>query len=682
LISTDPISCPLEELGDLKIVPVNASDLSVLWNEVITRHHYLGQASLVGAQKRYLIYSQKGFLGALSFSAAAWAVKSRDDWIGWSSKARQAHLSRVVSNSRFLILPWVRVPHLASKILSLVLKRLPRDWQEAYGYEPLLVETYVDREKFKGTCYKAAGWVEVGSTSGRGKRDRQHAAPLPIKKIFVYPLRDDFRAILCQEPISRFPVSSDWAEEEFGEVSLGDDRLGRRLLALAHDFYARPEANIPQACGSRAKTKAAYRFLDHPGVKMEEILKPHYEATAARCAREKIVLALQDTTSFNYSTHRETEGLGLIGSDVDGSVGMLLHETLTVNTEGVSLGLLDAQCWVRDPATFGKKEKRLDLPIEEKESFKWLKSFRAVASFQKRMPQTTLVSVGDREADVYDLFQLAISYPAHPKLLIRAERDRALADGQGHLWEFLEKQPVAGIQEIGLPRRKGQRARVVRLAVSFSKVTLIPPRKKNKSHLRPLEVFAVLAREEAVPDGVEPIEWMLVTTLPVTTLEAAVEKLRWYGLRWQIEVYHKVLKSGIRIEQRQLGNTERIENCLAIDLVVAWRILHLTRLGRQTPDVPCTVAFEDYEWKALMSFVKRTPTAPETPPTLREAIRTVASLGGFLGRKGDGEPGTQTLWLGLQRLDDIAASWQIFVGSRWTPDDRSTSPVSSKVDYG
>jgi len=176
-----------------------------------------------------------------------------------------------------------------------------------------------------------------------------------------------------------------------------------------------------------------------------------------------------------------------------------------------------------------------------------------------------------------------------------------------------------------------------------------------------IKVWAILAQEENAPESVTPLKWMLLTTIPVNTFEESVEKLQWYTKRWGIEVYHKTLKSGCQIEQRQLGNADRIEACLAIDMVVAWRIYYLTKLGREVPDVPCTVFFEEAEWKALVAYKTKSPIAPSNPPSLREAVRMVASLGGFLGRKGDGEPGTKTLWLGIQRLDDMTAMWKVFV---------------------
>jgi hypothetical protein len=289
-----------------------------------------------------------------------------------------------------------------------------------------------------------------------------------------------------------------------------------------------------------------------------------------------------------------------------------------------------------------------------------------------------LVSVGDREADVYQLFELALSDPLGPKLLIRAEQDRLLGEGQGHLWEKMAEQEVSGIQEIHVPRQKNRRARVARLEVRFTRITLKSP--KNEKRRRELALWAVWAKETEVPPKGEPIEWMLLTTLPVSSFEEAIEKLAWYTIRWGIEVYHRTLKSGCKVEERQLGHADRIETCLGVDMVVAWRIFHLAKLGRETPDVPCTVFFEQAEWKALVAHITQNPKPSEHPPTLREAMRMVASLGGFLGRNGDGEPGTKSLWLGLQRLDDLSSMWKLLATTSYS---NSPSPlVSSNPGYG
>jgi len=490
---------------------------------------------------------------------------------------------------------------------------------------------------------------------------------VPVKDVYLFPLRKDARQVLCCEPMSSVVNSEpketkegeDWAEEEFGEADLGDRRLTNRLVSLVRDFYARPQASVPQACQSRAKTKAAYRFFENPHMSMDKILEQHYEATLGRVSQQGVVLAVQDTTTVNYTAHPATENLGPIGYRLDKGIGLILHDTMTFTQDGTPLGLFDVQCWARDGEDFGKKKRRHQVPIEQKESNKWLVSFKKVAEAQSRCPETTFVSVGDREADIYELFELASKGVFAPKLLVRASQNRILAREQGRLWEKVNEQGIAGIQEVHVPRRGRVPARVAQLAVRFNKVTLKPP--QMKKGLKDLTLWAILAREEEAPEGVKPIEWMLLTTWPVTNFEEAKEKLAWYAIRWGIEVYHRTLKSGCKIEERQLGHADRIEACLAIDMVVAWRIFHLTKLGRETPDVPCTVFFEEAEWKALNTYITRNPTAPEQPPSLREAIRMVASLGGFLGRKSDAEPGTKSLWIGLQRLDDLTVMWKIVI---------------------
>jgi len=668
-----PVERALRELQPVEVVPVGGAESRTArtWNQLLNRYHPLGAGPLCGAQMRYAIRSRTGeWLGGLAFSAAAWRLQVRDEWIGWDEEARRAHLPEVIANSRFLILPELRVPDLASHVLGQVLRRLQGDWQQRYGYKPWLVETFVEAPRFAGTCYRAANWQLLGVTQGRGRQDREHAGAETVKQVWVYPLHARARERLGGVAPPPPPLPSVWPEQEFGGARLGDARLRQRLLMLADDFYARPQANLPQACETRARTKAAYRFLDHPETSMDALLAPHYEATRQRVAAEPRVFAVQDTTFLNYSTHAETDDLGPIGTDPK-ILGLVLHSTLAFNEAGTPLGLLDVQCWARDAAQFGKRQRRKELPIAEKESVKWLKSFRQLVEVQRRTPSTRLVSVGDREADIYELFQLALAEPHGPELLVRAERDRLRTEGQEHLWPWVAQQALAGVQEVRVPRRGKQPARVARLAVRFAPVTLRPPR--GKSELGELTLRAVLAEEVEAPRGIKtPLRWMLLTTCGVQSFAAACEKLRWYSLRWGIEVYHRTLKSGCQIEQRQLGTAARIEACLAIDLVVAWRIFHLAKSGRETPDVPCTVYFEEAEWKALAAYLSKNPVPPAQPPSLREALRRVATLGGFLGRKSDGNPGTQTLWLGLQRLDDLTAMWKVLAHAAHPP------PVSSR----
>ena len=680
IISTDwlNIEATLAELGHVWLELVNGSKVaaSKQWWEMMRAHHPQGDAPLCGAQLRYSIRCEAGVLGGLSFSAAAWRLEARDSWIGWDDATRQKMLPCVINNSRFLILPSVRVDNLASQVLDLALSRLADDWQARYNITPLLVETFVDTSNYSGICYKAADWKLLGQTQGRGRQDSKHLHGKTVKEIWVFPLHakcqsllrmkddDDPTRLSAQMDIARSLVPRDWAEEEFFGCKLPDARLQSRLYSLARDFYARPTANITQACTSRAKVKAAYRFLDHEMTTMDTLFQPHYRATEARVKQERIVLAVQDTTSINYTAHAATQDIGPISTTVDGPQGLHLHSTLAFNTAGTPLGFLDTQCWARDPADFGKKKRRHLEPIENKESFKWLKSFRAVAEVQARCPNTTLVSVGDREADIYEVFAEAVKDVNGPKLLVRAKTNRKLQDEQELLWETVQKHSVDGIQLLKLPRQGSRAAREAKLDVRYVAVTLAPTKKSGGV---PIPVWAVLAQEQNAPEGVTPLEWMLLTTMPVTNIEQAIEKLKWYALRWGIEVLHRTLKSGCRIEQRQLGNADRIEACLAIDMVVAWRIYYLNKLGREVPESPCTVYFEEAEWKALMVFTDKNPIPPDNPPTLREATRRIAGLGGFQGRKCDGEPGTQTLWLGLQRLDDIVAMWRVMVYATQMP---------------
>ncbi len=684
------VQCTLKELGRVWLVPVDSTqrEQSRLWWAMMQAHHPQGAGPLCGAQLRYLIAceiaGETTFVGGMSFSAPAWRLAARDAWIGWDDASRQSGLSKVVGNSRFLILPDVHVPNLASHVLSLAIQRLPMDWQARYGIAPVLLETFVDRAHYRGTCYHAANWQRIGETRGRGRQDRRHAAHGSVKDILVYPLHPQWRTLLraggtpqqCPS-MTATPfvgtIPADWAEQEFGGCALPDTRLQKRLLTVARDFYARPTANVAQACSSRAKTKAAYRFLDHDKTTMDTLLQPHYRATEARLREETIVLAVQDTTSLNYTAHSATLGIGPIGSTEIGPQGLHLHSTLTFSAAGTPLGLIDVQCWARDPNEFGKKEQRHQLPIEEKESVKWLKSYRAAAAAQARCPGTTLVSVGDREADIYELFQEAAAHPQGPKLLVRAMHDRALKNEQARLWRTMQSQCAAGVQVLQVPRQGNRAARTAHLAIRYAAVALEAPAGQQGAAIA---VWAVLAQEQDAPVGVKPLEWMLLTTMPVTCFDQATERLQWYARRWGIEVWHRTLKSGCRIEQRQLGDADRIEACLAIDLVVAWRIYYLNKLGREVPQAPCTVYFEDAEWKALMAFTTKNPTPPKHPPTLREALRSVAMLGGFLGRKGDGEPGTQTLWLGLQRLDDICAMWRVMM------QHATQLPVSSRKGSG
>jgi hypothetical protein len=564
------------------------------------------------------------------------------------------------------------VKNLASHILARVLSRLPDDWEKRYNICPVLVETFVDPIRFDGACYKAANWTYVGETSGR--RDG-----IP-KKIFVISLCSDWREQLCREPKIKLGDTpgvespANWAEGEFGTIRLFDDRLKQRLYTITQDFYGQPQENIPQACGSKAKTMGAYRFFQNSKVTMDIILTAHKEATIKRIKEHSIVLAPQDTSTLNYSAHPSTKDLGPINNKANKAVGLILHDTLAFTDDGVPLGVLDGQCWARDPKDKGKRARRKELPIEQKESMKWLRSYRRVAEIQELCPETMLVSMGDRESDIYELLDEARNTINGPELLIRAEKSRKrqvviqTEDGEEkqYLWDFMANQPISGAIQIHIPRSGKRHARDANIDIRFAQVNIAPP--KDFTDHSPIPVWAVYALETgADPNVKKPVFWMLITTVPVNNFQDAIKRVQWYTKRWGIEVYHRTLKSGCRIKDRQLGTADRIATCLGIDMVVAWRVYHLTMLGRGSPDIPCTAFFNDIEWKTICIFTSKNPVPPTEPPSLMTAVRMVAAMGGHLGRKGDGQPGTKTIWRGLQRLEGAAQMYAILTNQSLPP---------------
>ena len=667
-IDTPELRCTLKGLGEISIVAVSSrySKASQIWNALMERSHYLGKGPLCGAQIRYLVKSSRyGWVGALAFSAAQWRLKERDKYIGWTEAARRANLNRIVCNSRFLILSSVHVPNLASHVLSLCMTRLEDDWTKRYGYAPVLAETFVDPSRFAGTSYWAANWLRIGKTAARPTAYPNGKVAEGPKDIYLYPMSRNWKQVLCLEPkvalcsTPRPEAPADWTEEEFATVQFFDERLKHRLFMLAADFFAQPGELIPQtSSGSAAKTKAAYRFFKNSNVDMQTLLRPHIESTIERVRSHPVILAVQDTTTLNYTAH-PPEGVGPINTSQNSAVGLVLHDTMAFTPEGTLLGLLNVQCWARDPKQAGKRHRRHQLPIEEKESIKWLVSYRAVAEAQKLCPDTMLISVGDREADLYELFHEAAQDPCGPRVLVRAERTRNRKveqddeDEKEELWQRMNAETVAGTLNVAVPHRGSRPSRTAKLEVRFAQVVLTPP---ARSKLPPLSVWAVYAREvDHTAEVKEPIDWMLLTTVKTESFQDACQRLSWYSRRWGIEVYHRTVKSGCRIEDRRLDDTDSLEACLAIDLVVAWRVHWLTMVGREKPDTPCDQILNEEEWRVLSAWA--TGTMVETAPSAQEATHWIGKMGGWLARGKQDNPGTTCIWRGLVRLPTLVQGY-------------------------
>jgi hypothetical protein len=606
-----------------------------LWNDLIIEQHPCGDAPLVGTQMRYLIGSDHGWLGALGFGPAAFVLQSRDQWIGWSVGARLGHLRQVVGMSRLLIRQEVRCANLVSKVLSMVLGRLAEDWQQRYGVRPLLVETYVDRSKFTGLSLSVSNWLRVGVSSGRGRLGPR-LADKPLKDVWLYPLHRRCRAQLQEEvPAPLTPRSveqglarEDWCGGEMGGVDLGDRRRTRRAVNILAARWQNPQASFYGSFSDWTPAKGAYGLIEHDGaeISLGSLLSGHQQATQQRMAAEAVVLLAQDTTGLNYSGLRQTTGLGPLG-EAKGR-GLWLHSLLAVRPDGVPLGVLDAQCWGRElVALTGKERGRNAKSIDEKESYRWIQMYQQAAAAARRMPQTQLVVMADREGDLYELHQAAPDGPPNLHTLVRAQHDRNLVSHQ-KLWAHMAALPCAQRRTVEVPRRPGQPARTAQVEVRWDRVEIAAPAVGCKKGWPPVGVWVVWVHEPDPPAGIEPLDWTLLSDLPIVDADAAWQRVEWYCRRWIIEEWHRVLKSGCGVEQREFKTAEHLQRVLAFDLIVAWRVLACVKLGRAMPQLPATVLYTPEELEVLRAASKKNSSA------LRPALDLGGSqpAGGAMGR--------------------------------------------------
>ncbi len=453
--------------------------------------------------------------------------------------------------------------------------------------------------------------------------------------------------------------AQEWSEYELQDVSLGDKRLDWRLRDTAAKLIARPHGSINRVCEDWADTKAVYRLFDNEKTTPEKIRSPHYKRTRERVAAHEIALAIQDTTYLDYSHHPKKQGIGPLGTERQKNLrGMVMHATLMTTTSGLPLGIASQSIWSR-----GEERKQLTpaerrrLPIEEKESYKWL---TALTETVELMPAgTQIVTVGDSESDIFELFNHAI-HELHTDLLVRAGQDRSVVEPEvGRINALIASREIAGYLTVQVPRQNQQPKRKAIVTVRHSRIVLRAPQYLRK-RMPNLPIYAVLVQEENPPEGVEALSWLLLTTVPVLSLEDAVERIQWYRQRWQIEVYHKILKSGCQVEKSQLATAERLLPLIALFSIIAWRLFWITHISRHDPEAPCTVILTNHEWRALYAFTHKHDLPPAQTPTVRDAVRWIAQLGGFLARRHDGEPGVTVIWRGWRRLSDISASWLIF----------------------
>lgn len=436
--------------------------------------------------------------------------------------------------------------------------------------------------------------------------------------------------------------------KDFPMLDLGDKRRDERFVKILENIVRHPGGSIPQHNERWYDTKATYEFFKNEDIKLDDIIAA-INAFGASHAEHKRLLVVHDTSTISYND-LQAEGLGYI--DNAAGKGIFCHSSIAATTTGIPLGLLHQQIWSREPSQLGRSVSRKQKPFEDKESYKW---YKGIASVNQLLGgEVEKIHIGDRDADIYELF---FSKPEEKaELLIRARHNRKTAAGS-HLWQHISKQPVAAEEEIIIPDRTGKRKKKVKVKLRYKEVEILcPVHKEGKTYNSVVLTAIEIKQKENNKDG---INWKLLTTLKVSNAEQAKQCMRWYSYRWLIERFHYVLKSGCGIETLQLKKAESLMKAVAVYSLAAFNIMQLTYQSRQIPDASCEVVLSRRQWEALYMLKFKTNKLPKQPPTLLEATKWLAQMGGYLGRKSDGPPGLKTVWLGYESLLQAVALYEI-----------------------
>lgn len=645
------VVCALEALGPVWLDPVGGPGDRRLWEAMMAHRHPRGWARPPGGQVRYWIRAARhGVLGGIGFGSAAWRLAARDAWIGWSAAARAVNIGRVVCNHRFLLLGGVRVFGLASEVLRMATARVVDDWEARYAVRPVVAYTHVGPEH-NGYCYHRAGW----SCAGRGSGRRSAAGTVRVRA-----LEEGWRAALRH--VKRRPVGAlagaydgmdiDWAAREYGRSGHTDGRIRRRIVDMGRAWLENMGEALPVIFPVAAAKTAAYRLLSNPEVSMDHILEPHVAATADRCRSAPVVLAIQDTTTLNYTNLEATGGLAKRGGGGRGSVGVRAHAGLAVTAEGRPLGLFAMNADFRD--------------APEEDSARWVDGLDRARELAAACPDTPVISVCDREGDVWALLARAAGHG--DALLVRASRSAQrrvrTPDGRERcLWEHAAARPAIAVSELVIPTAGGPRARkerTARLEIRVAEVTLLPPQEAGR-HAEPLAMRAISATETDAPDGTEPLHWLLLTTARPAQGEAdavhATTVLDWYRTRWTIETWFKTLKSGTRIKDRRLNAADDLRKCLAFDAVTACHVADITMRARERPETPATDICPEKDVRLLLTLLafqghrEIFNMTAGMPPDIRTFVIDLGRRVGAHPTKRQPLPGVKKVWQGLERLN-------------------------------
>jgi hypothetical protein len=469
-----------------------------------------------------------------------------------------------------------------------------------------------------------------------------------------------------KSPDDRAPAH--WTDREVDEGVFKDARLGKRFRELLIQLGGGMGESIPFACQDWANTKAAYRFFSNDRVQEGDILSGHFGATRERFeATEGTVLLLQDTTEFSYERARP-ELVGMTksvntGKDKKGRprshtlCGILMHSSLAVTTDGLPLGLAAVKFWTRKKfkgtAALKKKINRTRVPIEQKESVRWLDNLRQ--SIDLLGDPSRCIHVGDRESDIFELYCLTQELGTH--FIVRMQTDRLAGDGAHTISSEMEEIAIKGLHRVQVRDQNGEMTAVT-LELKCKRIHVQPPIGKQKRYPA-LDLTVIHATERDAPKARKPIDWKLMTDLPARTRAEVIEKIDWYALRWKIEVFHKILKSGCKAEDSKLRTADRLANLMAVYCILSWRVFWLTMLNRAAPDTAPTTALTASEISLLDQLVVDAGSRRCRPGTLSYYLTKLARLGGYLARSNDPPPGNTVIWRGLSRLTDIEIGTEI-----------------------
>jgi hypothetical protein len=468
-----------------------------------------------------------------------------------------------------------------------------------------------------------------------------------------------------------------WIGDEFSSVDLGDVRRDQRLLKVAQRMWESPGASTQGASQGWSEAMGAYRLWQNQDVTAEVILAAHQDQVRQRAKGPRVLLHIQDTSELDFTKKKSLQGTGPMAELT--RQGFFAHSEYLLEGDGVPLGLWHSTIYARSAEEHGQSALRKQWPIEQKESFRWLEGYRRACELRGSSPKQLVISIADREADIYDLFeehhQRQARHEPAAHWIIRCKQDRMISPQPQDsppptkIKAAVAAAPLLGRMTLKIRAKeqckkvKGNRrlslrsARTAELEIRACSVELAPPWRSEGQRLSPMQIWVLSAKELNPPAGEEPIEWILLTDFKVQTLKKALQILKLYSLRWQIEVFHKILKSGCHVEQSQLKEAQRLLPRLAVQMIIAWRIHYVTLLGRACPDLAAGAVFEEWEWKPVV-VIFRGKEHEQEEPSRAQMNAWIGQLGGHLGRKGDGPPGPQTIWKGMARVLDYAELWR------------------------